>query len=95
MFRHLMLESDCLKLISHLKKGVIENTSFGAIVSDILFCSTLCVSVSFNHIYREGNRVAHKLAHMSKEFRVFWVWLEETPSEVNSLVISDMLTMNE
>lgn len=87
----LMLESDCLKLISHLNKGVHENNSFGFIVSDILFLGNSCLSLSFNHVRREGNRVAHKFAHMSKEFREIRVWIEEVPNEAWSFVNTVMI----
>lgn len=42
-FRQIVLESDCLKLTSHLKKGVRENNSFGVLVSDILYFGFLCL----------------------------------------------------
>lgn len=89
-----VLESDSLKLITHLKKGVKETTNFGFIISDILFHGSFCLSLSFNHVHREGNRVAHKLAHLSKEFRDMRVWIEEIPHEVWDIVNSDLLSMN-
>lgn len=60
--------SDNLKLIDHLKKGLKENTSFGNIVADILDAVYICRRVVFNHVCMDGNRVAHKLAHLSREY---------------------------
>lgn len=48
----LVLESDCLKLILHLKKGRRENTSFRNIVLDILEIGKDYSSVSFSHVCR-------------------------------------------
>lgn len=61
-FREIILENDCLKLISQLKKHVLENSSFGNIVKDILDYVQAFNVVSFNHICRSGNTVAHNLA---------------------------------
>ena len=93
--RNVVMENDCLKLISHLQKRVKENNGFGFIVTDILFLGSSSVSLSFNHVRREGNRVAHKLAQISKEYREMRVWIEEVPNEVRTYVHSDMISMNE
>lgn len=71
-----------------------KNNSFGFIVSDILWLGSSCFSLSFNHVRREGNRVAHKLAHMSKEYREMRVWIAKVPNEAMSLVNIDMISMN-
>lgn len=86
----LIMESDCLKLISHLKRGVIESSSFGFLVADILDLSKQCLFFSCQHVKRVGNQVAHKLAHISKGFSVRKVWLGEASREVNSLVMADI-----
>lgn len=72
-----------------------ENNSFGFIVSDILYFGSLCLSLSFNHIRRDGNRVAHKLAQLTKESMEMRVWIEEVPNEVWTIVNSDLTSMNE
>lgn len=92
--RNIVLESDCLKLITHLKKGLLENSGFSLIVKDILLFRSSNVSLAFNHVRREGNRVAHQLAQMSRTFRELRVWIEEVPNEVWTYVLSDMISMN-
>ena len=72
-----------------------ENISFGFIVSDIYFFGSFCLSLSFNHVRRDSNRVAHKLAQLSKEFREMRVWIEEVPHEVWAIVNSDLISINE
>ena len=92
-FRCVILESDNLKLISHLISGKEENNSFGFIISDILWLCMSFLSISFSHVCREGNRVAHKLAHISKNFNGMRVWLEEVPDEVLADVNSDLISL--
>ncbi|XP_048498228.1 uncharacterized protein LOC125496729 [Beta vulgaris subsp. vulgaris] len=92
-FRCVILESDNLKLISHLISGKEENNSFGFVISDILWLCMSFLSISFSHVCREGNRVAHKLAHISKNFNGMRVWLEEVPDEVLADVNSDLISL--
>lgn len=89
-FRHITLESDCLKLIAHLKIAKVETTSFGNIVHDILVLVSSFNSVSFSHVCRDGNKVAHNLAQLSRSFMDTRVWIEEVPREVLSFVILDL-----
>ena len=46
-------------------------------------------SLSFSHVHRKGNAVADKLAKLTKYLDVPKVWLEDIPSDVNSLVVID------
>ena len=94
-FTNIVLESDNLKLIKHMKESLWENTSFGNVVADILWMSSLCTSVSYSHIRRKGNCVAHCHAKASKEYDSMRVWLEESPEEIVSGVMNDLLHMNE
>lgn len=93
--RNVVLESDCLKLISQLKHKTRDDTSFGNIVDDILWLGSFYSSISFNHVRREGNRVAHTLAQSSKEYGCMRVWIEEVPPEAISFVFSDVALMND
>lgn len=63
-------------------------------MSDILRLGSSCISLSFNHVRREGNRVAHKLANLSKEYSEMRVWIEELSNEAMSFVNVDMISMN-
>lgn len=73
-----------------MKRGFIESFSFGFLVADISGLSSRCLSFSCKHVKRGGNRVAHKLAHLSKDFSEMRVWLEEVPMEVSALVMVDI-----
>ncbi|KAL2933158.1 hypothetical protein RDABS01_016277 [Bienertia sinuspersici] len=65
----IILEVDNLKLCQYLKKDKKEPTTLGKIVQDIKVLPSQCTDISFSHVKREGNKVAHHLAKLgSKEF---------------------------
>ena len=90
-FRKVVLESDCLKLISHLRTSKLETSSFGNMIQDILVFSESFISVSFNHVCRDGNKVAHNLAQLSRSCNDIRIWMEEVPPEVEPFVRDDMV----
>lgn len=87
--RMIVLKSDCLNLTTHLQKGLIKSTSFGNLVADILQLYRDCIFFSCMHVKR-ANKVAHKLAHMGKNFNEMRVWLEEVLVDVHPLVTDDL-----
>ena len=87
--RNLIVEVDCKKLFNHLQSRICEISPFGKIVADILALSTHCSSLSFSHVKRQGNKVAHLLAQMCKATMDFRVWIEESPVEVDNAVSFD------
>ncbi|KAL2942672.1 Bromodomain adjacent to zinc finger domain protein 2B, partial [Bienertia sinuspersici] len=62
--RRITLESGCLKPINHLEAKIVEATSFGCIVNDILTLAKSCIDISFSHV-RSGNQVAHCITKLS------------------------------
>lgn len=90
--RMTVLESDCLKLISHLKEGKRENSCFGNIVLDIMEIGESCTSLNFSHVSKIGNVVAHKLAKLSHSFGEIRVWIEEAPLGVMADVRNDLFS---
>ena len=69
----------------------MENTSFGNIVYDILVLVERFICVSFSHVCREGNKVAHHLAQLSSLFCETKLWFDEAPREVQKFVSADLL----
>ncbi|KAL2903862.1 putative phosphoenolpyruvate synthase regulatory protein [Bienertia sinuspersici] len=61
-FENLEVESDCLRVIRHLKKHCSFNSSFSLVISDIHEIAFLFSSVVWSHVKRSGNNVAHILA---------------------------------
>ncbi|XP_021737578.1 uncharacterized protein LOC110704108 [Chenopodium quinoa] len=94
-FRKVCLETDCIRLYSHLSKGYAPHTAFGLVVNDILHLARRWVSCSFSFVKRSGNCVAHKLAKLSLSFHDLRVWMEEVPSDVFSAVVDDLHFLSE
>ncbi|XP_021771289.1 uncharacterized protein LOC110735405 [Chenopodium quinoa] len=66
--KRVILEVDNLKLFKHLSKGSYDSSCFGLVVKDIVYLACLCLSCSFSHVGRNGNRVAHILANCGRAF---------------------------
>uniref|UniRef100_A0A803MB59 RNase H type-1 domain-containing protein n=1 Tax=Chenopodium quinoa TaxID=63459 RepID=A0A803MB59_CHEQI len=89
-FRKVCLETDCLKLHSHLSKGNAPSTVIGMVVNDIIQLARGCHSCSFSFVKRSGNCVAHELAKLSSSFVELRVLMEEVPSGISSFVMADL-----
>ncbi|XP_010678553.1 uncharacterized protein LOC104894086 [Beta vulgaris subsp. vulgaris] len=85
------VEGDCLKLIVHLQKQTAELSSFGNLVQDILALNVVGSCPVFQHICRNGNKVAHCLAKLSRSFNTSRVWLEDLPSEIQTCISDDLV----
>ncbi|KAL2895371.1 hypothetical protein RDABS01_011280 [Bienertia sinuspersici] len=90
----IILETDCIKLYQHLKKGKREASYFGKIVQDIIHLAKRCNCISYAHIKRSGNRVAHELAKISKDYSEMMVLIEEVPPSMHNYVMVDVLSLN-
>jgi len=81
-YHSLVVEGDCLALIQKLQHQVIDDNVLGFIVSDILHIAKTFSFISF--IKREGNKLAHDLAHwlpLSSEDRL---WVNDVPNHILS-----------
>ncbi|KAL2928556.1 hypothetical protein RDABS01_006569 [Bienertia sinuspersici] len=88
-FEHIILETDSVKLYTHVKKGNEENNTFGRIVQDIKALACRCLTFKVLHVKRGANRAAHHLAKLSQKYAEMRVWLEENPSEIAHVVNED------
>lgn len=86
----LTIETNNLNIYSHLKKGRTKASSFGAIIFDVKHLAEQCHIISFSRVGRSGNKVAHNLSHLSRNYEEMRVWLEEASSETMSDVIADL-----
>ena len=76
-------------MIKTLKNEDMFCSSFGHIVKDTLVCVNSLRSLSFAHIVRQGNSVAHALAQRVCLSFPLLVWMEDVPSDIDSFVIAD------
>ncbi|XP_012830540.1 PREDICTED: uncharacterized protein LOC105951636 [Erythranthe guttata] len=60
-----IIEGDCLQVITALQKGERDLSSFGTLVEDCLWLAQNLSSCSFSFVKRMGNKLAHAIAHLS------------------------------
>ncbi|KAL2896214.1 hypothetical protein RDABS01_037998 [Bienertia sinuspersici] len=88
-----MVESDCLTIISRLSKGATHLTELDTVLGDALQLSSSFACMTWSHINREGNHVAHHLAriiplHCEK------IWEDNVPPEVAHYLLMDSLSVD-
>lgn len=69
-----------------------EISVFGQLVEDIKAMAPSFQWLSFSHIKREGNVVAHKLAKLSCNYNELMIWKEEVPPSIQKFVIDDSVS---
>ena len=81
------VEGDCQPLIQKLQNKTVEDNFAGFIIADILTLVTQFEFVAFSFVKREGNTVAHKLAHWPP---VVWgsrLWANNVPVSYTHLTL--------
>ncbi|KAL2927419.1 Condensin-2 complex subunit H2 [Bienertia sinuspersici] len=78
-YRRVIAESECLSLIAKVKKEAKSNLMIGMIVHDILNL------VSFSHVKRQGNSLAHYIASSNVSSYNEFVWLEDFPDYATNI----------
>ena len=90
-FQNAKLEGDSLGLIKALKEEDHNLSPLGLLVKDVKLAANNFVSLSYSHIKRNGNSVAHILAKHAIRIPDFQVWMEDVPSHVVSFLHSDVV----
>ena len=87
-FTSFILEGDSANIIKTLKSEEASLSSFGHILSSAK--STMADgNISFSHVGRMGNMVAHKLAQHARHVRGFSVWTENVPPHLSLVLGAD------
>lgn len=86
----LVMESDCLQIISHLKDDVFPRNDLGKILLDVRTLARTFPRVVWSHVRRDGNSVAHQLAKNSDIFAEAH-WVPSAPSYVSRSLMMDRL----
>lgn len=92
-FEEVILESNCQNLINRLSKGAIFLADLDIVLGDIMSVCPFYKSVSWSHVKKNGNSVAHHLAKLVS-FGVQQVWENYCPQEIYSHVLMDVLSLN-
>ena len=77
-----VLEGDSLILMNALKTNSHSLAQFGHIIKDIQFLASQFSIISFSHVKRHCNTVAHLIARQTLSFSSLQVWMEDVPSEI-------------
>ncbi|KAK9266575.1 hypothetical protein L1049_021625 [Liquidambar formosana] len=91
--RKIIVEGDNLEVVQGILNVVEDCSSLGLIFEDIREDSGHFSSISFKHIYREGNAVAHCLAKHACNTNSTSIWLEEVPEFIRDQVQLDISLM--
>ena len=83
------LEGDCSRVISALNALKSCNTLFGHVTDECRRVSTSLRFCKFQHVRREGNRLAHALARRAVLSAGTDVWIESLPSDLEDVFQSD------
>ena len=84
-----IVERDSEVVISALRSEEESLSSFGHLISSIKHYLVSCNCISFIHIRRSGNSVAHFLAKHAKTIDDFSVWMEDVPPQVAYVLLAD------
>ena len=85
---HAIFESDALSLIQSINSGVVGG-EIGHILQNIKSIAFSFSWCSFQHLKREGNRVAHELAKNARVTSVSKIWKGVNPIVVEHLLIEE------
>ncbi|KAL4273917.1 hypothetical protein GQ457_13G010390 [Hibiscus cannabinus] len=93
-FRRIVVEGDSFLVISKLSNSRMDFSSVSSILFSIKDRARDFDLISFVHINRARNQVAHSLASLGKNFSSPQVWIEEAPLSVDSFVQRDRWWIN-
>ena len=84
-----VLEGDLLILMNALKTNSHSLAQFGHIIKDIQFLAFQFSIISFSHVKRHYNTVAHSIARRALSFSLLQVWMEDVPPEIADVLQAD------
>ena len=88
-FQNIIVESDSLQIVQALCSSSPDLSSFGLIVKDSREIASAITGVSFTHIRRQANEVAHKLACFNLSSITPALWFEEPPYIILDVLFED------
>ena len=92
-FESLVVEGNVEGIIHAINGDSMLNSEYGHILQDIKLLSSSVRNVSFNHIRRQGNFVAHRLARRAI-CNHFLVWMEDVPHDILDVYNFDLNLVN-
>lgn len=84
------MEGDCKSVIDAIQTKEAGRSQFHMVIDDISQVSEVFNSVSWSFVGREGNKVAHDLAHYGPWVIGRRTWLTDFPASVSALLRKDL-----
>ena len=85
------IEGDCSRVLAALIMARSCSTLFGHVIDECKSLGASLRSCKFNHVRREGNRLAHALARRAIISVDTDVWVESLPSDLDNVFQSDLI----
>ena len=84
-----ILEGDSKAIIKCLRSDDDSFSPFGHILVAVKATTKTSYCISFSHIRRLGNSVAHNLTKHARHVRGFSVWMEDVPPHLQAVLSTD------
>ncbi|XP_021764698.1 uncharacterized protein LOC110729276 [Chenopodium quinoa] len=85
-----VFESDCEPVVCAIKKKAPGCSSFHLLLDDIVVATNRFSDCSWSWIHRDGNKVAHELAHVPPLVLGRKIWYSDFPDFLCNLLNSDL-----
>ncbi|KAL0008216.1 hypothetical protein SO802_009718 [Lithocarpus litseifolius] len=86
----IILEGDCLRVVQALSASGGCNTLYGHVVNETKRLGAGLRHCSYQHVCREGNKLAHGLARRAVSSADIDVWVEDLPEDLDVVFQSDL-----
>ena len=88
-----IVEGDSEVIVKDLRNKDNGLISFAPLINDVSLFSSLFSELSYSHIRRDGNKVAHNLARLALITPDCTMWMEDVPSHTLRFVQADLATL--
>ena len=88
-----ILEGDSLVVIKALREEEQLLSPTSLLLEDVRMLSQSFQKLLYSHTKREGNSVAHSLARYASSIPKFFVWMEDVPPCIQSLIQDDLASL--
>ena len=85
-----VVEGDLSIVMNGLKMKEPSLSSYGLLISDACVSENLFSKLSYSHVNREGNKVAHYLVKLVVNYPDIVIWMEDVPPSIFPFVQADL-----
>ena len=89
-FDRVIFEGDCETVVRALTDSSQPFATYGLLIQDAQTLANRFNGVRFQHVGREGNKVAHNLARYARHITGYYVWMEDVPVHCLNVYLVDM-----